>query len=138
MNWKMKNRVRILESVYKIDEKNKVVVCELKCDLQLHKHPAYCIIYPDMWKKRFPHVGWDGQFTVRAKSRCNNIDTFDEKRGKMIAESRAKTKMFNIAGKVWLKCSECFEALSAECLGTAKACMEERGIEAKHVCELIV
>lgn len=134
----MKNRVHIKERKFHVSKENKVVVCELACTMQLYKHPAYLFINGSMWKRKFPNVDWEGNFVVRAKARCNNMDTFDEKKGKMIAESRAKTKMFNIAGKVWLKCSECFEALSAECLGTAKACMEERGIEAKHVCELIV
>lgn len=38
------------------------------------------------------NVSYDGEFTVKAKARCNNTDTFDEKKGKMIAESRAKAK----------------------------------------------
>ena len=137
MNWKMKNRVRILESVYKIDEKNKVVVCELKCDLQLHKHPAYCIISGNMWRKRFPHVGWDGQFTVRAKARCNTSDTFDETIGKRIAESRAKAKMFAIASKIWLECSTSLLKASQECSKTMTACLDEHSMEIKHVRELI-
>lgn len=133
----MKNRVRVLESVYKIDEKNKVVVCELKVDMQMSKHPAYYEFRGDMWKKRFPHVGWDGQFTVRAKARCNASDTFDETIGKRIAESRAKAKMFAIAGKVWLECSTVLLKASEECSKTMMACLDERSMEIKHVRELI-
>lgn len=133
----MKNRVRILESVYKIDEKNKVVVCELKCDLQLHKHPAYDSINPDMWKKKFPGIRWMGEFTVRAKARCNASDTFDETIGKRIAESRAKAKMFAIAGKIWLECSTALLRASQECSRTTMACLDERFMEIEHVRELI-
>ena len=137
MNWKMKNKVRILESTYKIDKKNKVVVCELKVDMQMHKNPAYYTVGGSMWRKRLPHVDWDGQFTVRAKARCNASDTFNETIGKRIAESRAKAKMFAIAGKVWLECSTALLKESQECSKTMRACLDKRSMEIKHVEELI-
>lgn len=133
----MKNRVRIIESTYHVDEKNKVVVCELKADIQTNKHPAYYEIRSDMWKKKFPNIGWDGQFIVRAKARCNASDTFDETIGKRIAESRAKAKMFYIAGKVWLECSTALLKASQECYKTMMACLDECSIEIKHVEELV-
>lgn len=132
----MKNRVRIIESTYHVDEKNKVVVCELKADLQMSKHPAYYEIRRDMWKKKFPNIDWDGQFTVRAKARCNASDTFDETVGKRIAESRAKAKMFNIAWKVWRECEDALVDMAQECQKTSQACVTAMDIENNHVLEL--
>lgn len=134
----MRNRVKIVNTKFNVDAENKVVVCELECDLQLEKHPAWLVINPSMWEKKFPNIGFDGKFTVKAKARCNNIDTFDEKKGKMIAESRAKAKMFRIAGRLYLCCKRALEGASDSCLTTASACADAVVIEENHVKELAV
>lgn len=126
----------ITDTKFHIDAENKVVICELKCNMQMHKHPAWNIIYEEMWSKRFPNVGWDGVFTVKAKARCNSIDTFDEVRGKRIAESRAKVKMFNTAWRVWRECENFLNILAYKCQKTSQACMLAMDIEKKHVMEL--
>lgn len=132
----MKNRVLITGTKFHVDTENKVVVCELKVDMQMHKNPAYCVVSGDMWRKKLPYVRWDGQFTVRAKARCNASDTFDETVGKRIAESRAKAKMFNIAWKVWRECEDALVDMAQECQKTSQACVTAMDIELNHVLEL--
>lgn len=132
----MKNRVLITGTKFHVDTENKVVVCELKVDMQMHKNPAYCVVNSDMWRKKLPYVSWDGQFTVRAKARCNASDTFDETVGKRIAESRAKAKMFNIAWKVWRECEDALVDMAQECQKTSQACVTAMDIELNHVLEL--
>lgn len=132
----MKNRVLITGTKFHVDTENKVVVCELKVDMQMHKNPAYYVVSGDMWRKKLPYVSWDGKFTVRAKARCNASDTFDETVGKRIAESRAKAKMFNIAWKVWRECEDALVDMAQECQKTSQACVTAMDIELNHVLEL--
>lgn len=134
----MRNRVMITDTKFHVDAENKVVVCELKCDLQMPKHPSWIVLQDDMYRRKFPNVGYSGEFTVKAKARCNNIDTFDEKKGKMIAESRAKAKMFNIAWRVWRECEDALADLAQECQKTSQACVKAMDIELNHVRELSV
>ena len=132
----MKNRVLITESNFHVDESNKVVVCTLHCDLQLHKHPAWGSIDSEMFKS-LPNVSWSGKFIVKAKTRCNPSDTFNTEVGKRIAESRAKVKMFNTACKAYRRCKDAFADLSQECQKSYQACVAAMNIEDNHVNELI-
>lgn len=131
----MRNRVLIEKSNFHVDEVNKVVVCTLECNMQLDKHPAWNSIDAEMFKK-LPYVEWHGSFIVKAKARCNATDTFDAEVGKRIAESRAKTKMFNISNRVYKLCAEGLRKLAAECDNSAKACTDALLIENNHVLEL--
>lgn len=127
----------IINANFHVDVENKVVICELKCDLQLEKHPAWMVINPSMWEKKFPNIGYDGEFTVRAKARCNASDTFDETVGKRIAESKAKVKMFKIASRVWETCRGALTDMAAKCYNSYIACNNAKMIENNHVLELI-
>ena len=55
----MKNRVRIIKKEFKVDEKNKVVVCELLFTLQLLGSEAIPNIMdiPGEWQKRLYQWG---------------------------------------------------------------------------------
>lgn len=132
----MKNRVLITGTKFHVDTENKVVICELKVDMQMHKNPAYCVVSGDMWRKKLPYVSWDGKFTVRAKARCNVSDTFDETVGKRIAESRAKAKMFKIASGVWATCREALIDMAGKCQVSSIACDHAEVVENNHVLEL--
>lgn len=132
----MRNGVMIINTKFNVDTVNKVVVCELKCDLQLAKHPAWLMIAPSIWERKFPNIGYDGEFTVKAKARCNDMDTFNEKRGKMIAESRAKAKMLKVASRIWEQCAKALKDASAKCAATSTACIEAMQIEVDHIAEL--
>ena len=131
----MRNRVLIKRSNFYVDEANKVVVCILECDMQLYKHPAWNTIDCKMFKS-VPYVSWDGKFIVKAKARCNATDTFDIETGRMIAESRAKAKMFNISSRVYKFCSDALTKLAKECSNSSVACNLAMTIENEHVLEL--
>lgn len=132
----MKNRVHVVNATYYIDEVNKVVVCRLKCDMQMFRHPAYYYFTKDDYKKRFPLVSGEGIFNVVAKARCNATDTFDVEKGKRLAESRAKAKMFSVAERVWQEIAQYLGNMVHECVKTAKACTLAKDIEGNHVKEL--
>ena len=131
----MRNRVLIEKSTFYVDEVNKVVVCTLECDMQLNKHPAWDAIDYRMFKN-FPNACCYGKFTVKAKARCNATDTFDVETGRMIAESRAKAKMFNISSRVYKLCSDALTKLAKECSNSSVACEQAMMIENDHVLEL--
>lgn len=131
----MRNRVLIEKSTFHVDEANKVVVCTLECDMQLNKHPAWDAIDYRMFKN-FPNANYYGKFTVKAKARCNATDTFDVETGRMIAESRAKAKMFNISSRVYKLCSDALTKLAKECSNSSVACEQAMMIENDHVLEL--
>ena len=131
----MRNRVLIEKSTFYVDEVNKVVVCTLECDMQLNKHPAWDAIDCRMFKN-FPNACCYGKFTVKAKARCNATDTFDVETGRMIAESRAKAKMFNISSRVYKLCSDALTKLAKECSNSSVACEQAMMIENDHVLEL--
>lgn len=132
----MKNHVLVEKTTYKVDEKNKVVVCIMECDLQMHKHPAWIIFDSAFYKKKMPNVSCSGTFIVRAKARCNGTDTFNVEIGKRIAESRAKAKAFKVGFKVWGIIAEKFRDLANSCDLWAYACDVTRIHELAHVEEL--
>lgn len=134
----MKNRINIIETTFHVDEANKVVICSLECDMQMYKHPAYTCFPGEAFKKKVPLVGWDGRFTVKAKARCNTVDTFDVKKGKMLAVSRAKVKMFSVAERVWQAVGQYLGKMANECARTTLACTIAKEIECNHVKELEV
>ena len=131
----MRNRVLIEKSNFHVDETNKLVVCTLKCDMQLYKHPAWNAIDSKMFKS-LPYVNWEGKFIVKAKARCNATDTFSAETGKRIAESKAKAKMFNTAWKVYRMCEDALVDLAQECQKSSQACVKAMDIENNHVLEL--
>lgn len=132
----MKPRVRILDTKFKVDTVNKIVICELKCDLQTDKVDLKGYITRDMWGKQFPNIKWDGLFVVKAKARCINEDTFDERKGKMIAESKAKVKMYSIASRIWEEVASAIESDLFKCKDVRDACARAKLIEEDHVAEL--
>lgn len=132
----MKSRVNITDTKFHVDMENEVVVCELKCDMQLNKHPAWTFLNDNMWRKKFPKVSWTGEFTVKAVARCNAADTFDVEKGKRIAESRAKAKMFDIASRVYKLCADAITRISVECRNSSIICEVVEDNENNHVLEL--
>lgn len=132
----MKNRVHVLNATYYIDEVNKVVVCKLKCDMQMFRHPAYYYFTKDDYEKRFPLVSGKGIFNVVAKARCNATDTFDVEKGKRLAESRAKAKMLHVAERVWATIAKAIAVKAEDCIKTANACLKAKNVELNHVREL--
>lgn len=132
----MKNRIHVTKTTFHVDEVNKVVICSLECDMQMHKHPAYYCFTDEAFKKKMPLVKNSGEFTVRAKARCNATDTFDVEKGKRLAESRAKAKMFSVAERVWQEVGQYLGKMANECARIAQACTLAKDIEGNHVEEL--
>ena len=97
----MKNRVRIIKKEFKVDEKNKVVVCELLFTLQLLGSEAIPNIMDIPGRLAKEAISMGDTLVCRGKARCSSDDTFDEAVGCRIAECRAKTKMFKVARNVW-------------------------------------
>ena len=132
----MKTRIKIIEKKFYVNPNTKTVVCELLCDLQKEKHPAFPYLCQIDFKN-LDFTGRDGRFRVKAKTQCAKDDTFDIKRGKMIAESRAKAKMCKVATRVWKYYSDIFYAAAIQCFTTSYNCAVTRRTEEEHVKELI-
>lgn len=130
----MRNKVKITKTTFHVDRENKVVVCKLECDMQLSEVVG---IDTDI-RRKFPNVNWAGEFSVKAKSKCDRVDTFDELKGKRIAEGRAKIKMFSIAERVWEELAKKACKLVNECSNRSKACEEAKEAEENHIRELII
>ena len=132
----MRNRVKIIKANYIVNPEKKVVVCVLECDMQLKKHPAWLDIYPNMWDN-LPLVDHNGTFKVRAIARCDEEDTFNEEAGKRISESRAKSKAFATAAKVYKENEKYFLNCAALMSESVKACEQTMKVEEAHVKSLI-
>lgn len=92
----MRNRCKVLKEVYKVDEVNKTVVCIINWDMQPEKSPI------PFWV--FTEAKCNNALTTNTSvgiSKCHPDDTFDVVKGKRIAESKAKAKMYKKAAKVW-------------------------------------
>lgn len=114
----MKSKVTIIREVYHVDAANKVVICELECDMQMAKHPAWAILHDEIWRKRFPKVSYSGIYKVKAKAKCSPDDSFNTELGKKIARSRAKYKALSIASRVWNLCYYYFNNIYTECFNS--------------------
>ena len=132
----MKNSVHISKTEYHVDKENKVVLCTLYVDTQLHKHPVWVSISRDFFAKRFPFISYGGEFIVKAKARCNKEDEFDEVVGKRIAESRAKAKAYRTAYKFWSICAKNIGNMVRFCNSTSSACAAAMIKEGEHIKEL--
>ena len=94
----MKNRCKVLKTTYKVDEANKTIVCIINWDMQPEKSPI------PFWV--FTEAKCNNALTTNTSvgiSKCHLDDTFDVVKGKRIAESKAKAKMYRKAAKVWDK-----------------------------------
>lgn len=133
----MKNRVNVTQTKFYVNASQGIVVCVLQVDMQLGKHPSFEWFAEESFIKKLPFVSRFGKFEVKGVSKCNVDDTFDEELGKRIAESRAKSKAYTIASKV-------YECLSDDLLKKAEtltesmaACLFAGDVEDDHIKELI-
>ena len=133
----MKNGVKIEKIKYIINTEKKITICIMQCLIDYDKTLPKVDIYSHMWRKKLPHIGSNGTFTVKAIARCNNLDTFEEKTGKRIAESRAKKKVFSIAAKFYLKLGEFYLKYITITSNAAKACLHAEEVEDSHIQALL-
>lgn len=94
----MKNRCKVLKEVYKVDEVNKTVVCIINWDMQPEKSPIPFWVFTEAKCNAALCTN-----TSVGVSKCHPDDAFDVVKGKRIAESKAKAKMYRKAAKVWDK-----------------------------------
>ena len=131
----MKTKLRT-DSKFIVKPENKVVVCNMRVDMQLIDSNLWAYMDTKWWVTKAPMVDDFGKFTVTAKARCNPNDTFDEVTGKRIAESRAKTKAFKIAKNVWNCIAKGLTEKANIANIMAKNCAAMEEIESNHVKEL--
>lgn len=125
----MKTRVKVVEK--KFHTSNKVTVCIIRYDLQLFKHPAYDVLsYKSI-------VKYDKIFTVKAIAKCEEGDVFNPILGRRIAESKAKSKAFEYAAKVYKNLAEDLLNTSALLMTSFDACKCAVQIEDDHIYELV-
>lgn len=132
----MKTKLRT-DSEFIVKPENKVVVCNMRVDIQLVDSNLWAYMDTKWWATtKAPMVDDFGKFTVTAKARCNPNDTFDEVTGKRIAESKAKTKAFKIAKNVWNCIAKGLTERANIANTMAKNCAAMEEIESNHVKEL--
>ena len=131
----MKTKLRT-DSKFIVKPENKVVVCNMRVDMQLVDSNLWAYMDTKWWATKAPMVDDFGKFTVTAKARCNPNDTFDVVTGKRIAESKAKTKAFKIAKNVWNCIAKGLTKKADIANIMAKYCAAMEEIESNHVKEL--
>lgn len=133
----MKTWIEITSEKYYVNPTSRVVVCTLTFDLHIENHPSWACISATMWEKKYPNITWGKLNKVKAIAKCNSLDTFDEVKGRRIANSRAKAKMFKIAQGVWAEIAKTLYEMAYRCSVTGSACHEAEKLERDHVKELI-
>lgn len=116
------------EPKYIVKKEEGMVICVLKCDMNLYAHPCFNVMTYNKHRKILPNVTTDGRFTVTAVTKCHKDDIFNEIKGKRIAESKAKVKAFNVASKVYnayVKDLEGYAKILTENMGNCLIVMDE-------------
>lgn len=96
----MKTKLEFFNIKYNVYQE-KVIVCTISCDTSIMKIPYIMDIYLEKVMPKLSMCNRAGIFTISAKSRCHKDDTWNEIKGKRIAESKAKKKAFKIALRIW-------------------------------------
>lgn len=133
----MRNRCRVLKEVYKVDEAKKTIVCILTFDMQLDK-AATDLVYPLVFvsNKENGTLGQAGIYTVLGISKCHPDDTFDVVKGKRIAQSKAKLKMYRKAATVWKSIGESLTISRVDILSRYNVCFRAAIEEKEHIKDL--
>ena len=79
----MRTRIIMQKPKYSVNTDNKVVVCTIKCELDLLNVTNRMIVEDSKVFSKLPMVDEFGCFTVKAKSRCHPSDTFDIVKGRL-------------------------------------------------------
>ena len=128
----MKNRCKVLKTTYKVDETNKTVVCIVKWDMQPEKSSV------PFWV--FTEAKCSNALTTNTSvgiSKCHPDDTFDLVKGKHIAESKAKAKMYRTAAKTYLKAMQYLDKTwITDLFNRKQACARAYFGEMDHIEEL--
>ena len=97
----MKTFVKVIEEEYVVQ--GKTTHCRLFCQL-MPPSPLTSTTISKI-QKRFRYFDPDDspyfKFCVKASTTCMKGDRYDASLGKNIANSKARTKMFNVAYRIW-------------------------------------
>lgn len=125
---KRKTYVDFIRTEITLGERDGEIVVTMAAKLQLNKLP-WGGIY-DIYHKRFPHISRSGVFTVVGRAVCGD-EKFDFEKGKRIAETRAQSKAYATATKIYEMVREEFEYaakvakwLSMNCEGCVTSAQE--------------
>lgn len=86
------------QSKFIVNEQNKIVVCIMQCSLNVYKLELLGIYPIDVKGKKISH-----DFQIKTFAKCSPEDTFSEKIGKRIAESKAKKEAFKECKNIYLR-----------------------------------
>lgn len=132
----MRTRIIMQKPKYSVNTDNKVVVCTIKCELDLSTITNRVMVEDLRVFNKLPMIDDYGCFTVKAKSRCHPSDTFDIVKGRRIAESKAKIKAFHIAARAWSLYARYYMDILDNMDTLATNCAYIRDAEINHVNEL--
>jgi hypothetical protein len=134
----MKTRVKIEGVYYTINPEKGVVVCRLRCDMNLYRNPMWEYIVHEVERKFSPYIDSRGRFKVIGIARCNkNMDSFDPELGERIAEARAKKKAFAFAARVYEEIIDFYTKNIESLNNTKEACKYAEEKEVRHLGLLI-
>ena len=98
----MKTKVTIVNRKFYVDKNKRAVTCVIKGSLDTDV--CDCIYLGDMWdnlRHKFNLYPPGTILTFIATTKCHKDDIFDEVKGKRIAESKAKAKMFKYYARMF-------------------------------------
>ena len=129
----MKTKVQIVERKFHINREKNIVTCIITTWVSPKNSLGE---YIDGYSYATKDHRVQCRHTFVATAKCSPLDTFDENKGKRIAESRAKVKAFKYYMNVYTKISQALNSVSVEILNTALACRYAGETELKHIEEL--
>ena len=132
-----RNRVKILGTQFFTNAEEGVVVCVMKVDFNVIKHPAF----KDMprWVIASTYATEEERrdcIIVKGIARCSPEDTYNEELGKKIAESKAKAAAFKAAHNFYTEIMADIQLAMAEVEKTKDACAHAMDVESNHIKEL--
>lgn len=85
-------KLHFVDKKYVVNKEEGVVVCIIKCRLRKLDRPRWCYAcLNDFFNGEY------NEFAFVGVAKCHKDDTFDEQKGKYIAESKAKCKLYSSA-----------------------------------------
>lgn len=136
----MRNRVTILRREFKVNKEKNTVVCIMTCQINAPEDLDYAYLPNNVRNKIHTILRNNaiyGHFIVVGTSKCHNEDTFDEIKGKRIAESRAKKDAYEKATLVWREVGIHYHNLWAISTKLHNRCCIAKKIEKEHINKLL-
>lgn len=136
----MRNRVTIKKREFKVNKEKNTVVCIMTCSINYHNDLNYAYTpsaVDDKIKKILKTKTIYSSFIVVGTSKCHSEDTFDEIKGKRIAESRAKKDAYEKATLVWREMGIHYHNLWSLCTKLYNVCSIAKKIEKEHIENLV-